>query len=179
MPSSKADLLLHPVRLRIITAISTYRMTAKELAEALPDVPQTTLYRHLNTLVEGGILKIVEENPIRGTVERVYVVAAPPSLTTEDLRGLSKSAYEEIFIAFLSTLMSDARHYLDSKPDDEPLNPIEDGVEIDKIQLFLNDEEYQEMNQQIQRLMLAAARNTPGSGRRRRIFASLFIPVDS
>ncbi len=108
MPASKADLILHPIRLRILTAISSYRMTAREIGEALPDIPQTTLYRHINTLMEGGLLKIVEEKPIRGTIERTYALTAPPSLTSEDMVGMSRQECEQAFTMFLSTLMSDA-----------------------------------------------------------------------
>lgn len=178
MPSPKADLMLHPIRMRIITAISNYRLTAKELAESLPDVPQTTLYRHINALAEGGLLKVVEENPIRGTIERVYALAAPPSLTPEDLQGMTKRDYEQAFTMILTTFMSDARRYLDSKPDDEEINLRADGVEFSKIQLYLSDEEYQAMNRQISDLMMAAAENKPAPGRRQRIFSYLFIPVD-
>jgi Fe2+ or Zn2+ uptake regulation protein len=66
MPNSKADLFLHPVRLRIITAISTHRMTAKEIAQIMPEIPLTTLYRNINALAEGGIIQVVEKNQIRG-----------------------------------------------------------------------------------------------------------------
>jgi Fe2+ or Zn2+ uptake regulation protein len=37
-------------------------MTAKDLAQTMPDVPLTTLYRQINLLVEGGLLKVVEEH---------------------------------------------------------------------------------------------------------------------
>ena len=79
MPSPKAGLILHPVRIQIITAMSTQRMTARELSEVMPDIPQTTLYRHLNALLRGGVIQVVEEYPVRGTVERVYALVAPPS----------------------------------------------------------------------------------------------------
>jgi len=49
--------------------------TAQELAELLHNIPQSTLYRHVNTLSKAGILKIVEERRHRGMVERVYSLA--------------------------------------------------------------------------------------------------------
>jgi len=178
MPGAKADLILHPIRMQIIAAISTYRATAKELGEAMPEVPQTTLYRHINALVEGGILKIVEENPIRGTVERVYALAAPPTLAPEDLQGMTKQDYEQVFTMILTTLMSDARRYLASKPDSGEIDLLADGVEFSKIQLNLSDEEYKAMNRQIVDMMMAAANNEPSPKRRRRVFSYLFIPAD-
>ncbi|TFG62948.1 MAG: transcriptional regulator, partial [Spirochaetales bacterium] len=35
----KPDLIFHPVRMRIIAAVSGQKMTAKDIAELLPDVP--------------------------------------------------------------------------------------------------------------------------------------------
>jgi DNA-binding transcriptional ArsR family regulator len=74
MSKSKADLILHPIRARIITEVSGRQLTAKVLAETMPEIPRTTLYRHINALTKGGILVVVEENQVRGTVERVYAL---------------------------------------------------------------------------------------------------------
>jgi predicted transcriptional regulator len=179
MPSSKADLFLHPIRLRIITAISTHRMTTKDLAKAIPDVPLTTLYRNINALADGGIIQVVEENQIRGTVERVYALTGPPSLTEDDLRGMSKADCEQAFTTYLSTLMSDTRRYLDGKPDGEEIHLIQDGVVVSKIELFLSKEENQAVNEQFQKIMLDAAQNEPAPNRRRHVLTYVVIPVDS
>jgi len=178
MPSPKAGLILHPVRIQIITAMSTQRMTARELSEVMPDIPQTTLYRHLNALLEGGIIKVVEENPVRGTVERVYALVAPPSLTPEDLRGMNKQDYERVATMALSSFMSDIRRYLEHKPDGAHIDFLADGMDFNKVQLNLTDEEFHAMNRQIFTIMVAAAENQPSPERKRRIFSYLFIPVD-
>ena len=59
--SAPAELIFHPVRLRVIVALArSTPMTAQQLAEVLGDVPPATLYRHLNKLLVGGILRVVE-----------------------------------------------------------------------------------------------------------------------
>src|SRR5690348_17278201 len=68
----KTDIVLHPVRMRILQNLATRNLTPLQLAEELVNVPQATLYRHLNKLVEAGVLLVVEERPVRGTVEKVY-----------------------------------------------------------------------------------------------------------
>ncbi len=176
--SSRADLLLHPIRLRIVTEISGQRATARQLRQALPDLPQTTLYRHLNALLEAGILQVVQETPVRGTVERTYALSAPPSLTAEDLRGMTKEQYQEAFAGYLGTFLADARRYLETKPDGKPIDPIADGVIISKCQVFLSDAEFASVNRRIADLMLAATRRAPGRHRKRRVFSYLFIPLD-
>jgi DNA-binding transcriptional ArsR family regulator len=178
MPSPKAGLILHPVRIQIITAMSNQRMTAGELSEILPDIPQTTLYRHLNALLDGGVIQVVAENPVRGTVERVYALVAPPSITPEDLRDMSRQDYERLATLALSSFMGDIRRYLSRKPEGAPIDFLADGMDFNKVQLNLSDDEFQRMNKQIFTIMAAAAQNPPSPERRRRVFSYLFIPVD-
>ena len=179
MPGEKANLILHPVRLRILTAISTYRMTAGEISDAMPDIPLTTLYRHINALMEGGLLTVVEERPVRGTVERLYALTAPPSLTADDLTGMSREECEQAFTIYLSTLMSDAERYLATRSGSREINPLEDGVHISKVQLFLSDDEFHLMNSKMMECMLEAAKNQPEAGRLRRMFTYMFIPMEN
>jgi len=179
MPGSKVDLIFHPIRLDIISALTTQRMTAGELAKIMPGVPLTTLYRHINLLVEGGLLEVVEEHPIRGTVERVYALAGPPSLKAEDLAGMTKKDYEHAFAIFLSSLLGDAKNYLATKPDDQEIDLFADGVEVTKLQLLLSDEEFSRLNGQLLEQIMAAAKNKPAPDRRRRVLSLTIIPVES
>jgi DNA-binding transcriptional ArsR family regulator len=179
MPGSKVDLIFHPIRLDIISAISTQRMTAGDLGKIMPGVPLTTLYRHINLLVEGGVLEIVAEHPIRGTVERVYALAGPPSLNAEDLVGMTKKDYEQAFAIYLSSLLGDARNYLAAKPDDQEIDLFADGVEVTKLQLLLSDEEFRRLDAQLIELILSAAKNEPTPSRRRRVLSLTIVPVES
>jgi hypothetical protein len=90
---------------------------------------------------------------------------------------MTKEECEQSFTMYLSTLMSDARQYLNNKPDNIEINPIEDGVEINKAQFYLSDEEYKSMNAKILSLMLEASTYQPGTGRKRRVFSYVFIPL--
>ena len=175
MSESKADLMFHPIRMRIITAITSSQMTAKDLAQVMPDIPQTTLYRHINALVEGGILQITDETPVRGTVERTYSLASQPSLKPDDLRGMKKGDYEQAFTVYLSTLMSAAQKYLQSKGEGS-FDPLADGVDLSLATLHLSDEEFRSMNQRILEILMSVADNQQAPGRRKRVFTYLFIP---
>jgi DNA-binding transcriptional ArsR family regulator len=176
MPNTKVDLLFHPIRMQLITAISNQQMTAKELAEVLPKIPLTTLYRHINALVEGGVMKIVGETQIRGTVERTYALAAWPSLKPEDLNGMTKQDCQQAFLIYLSSLMSAAQRYLESKGDNEEFNPLVDGVDLSLATLHLSDEEYQDLNRRILEILKPFTDNQPAPARKQRIFTYLFIP---
>lgn len=50
------------------------QITTTKLSQKFCDVPQATLYRRLKKMLADDVLKIVEENHIRGTVEKVYAL---------------------------------------------------------------------------------------------------------
>ena len=173
--TTKFELILHPVRLQIVTTMAAQQMTAQELSKLLC-IPNTTLYRHINALVDGGILEIVEETQKRGTVEKLYAIAAPPSLSAEDMKGMQKRDYEQAFMMYITTLISDMQRYLDSKPDDTAFDILADGVDLSKVRLLLSDDEFKQLNTQIFDLMLAAVENQPDGKRKPRVFSYMFIP---
>lgn len=81
------DIMLNPTRMRIVQVFASRNsMTANEICEAINDVPRTTLYRHINILIEANILVIVEEKKIRGSVERTLSL---------NINELSKPSHSE------------------------------------------------------------------------------------
>ncbi len=120
MSHSKADLILHPIRMRILVAVAGKQMTAQQLASALPDVAQATLYRHINRLAKGGALTVVKERPVRGTVEKVYALDQQGAwLGAADVENFSKDDHIRTFTAFVASLLGDFGQYVASteKPD--------------------------------------------------------------
>lgn len=75
-----SKLLLNPARLRILQYTKLRgRITAGELVAALGDIPRATVYHHVKLLEEHGLLVTVEENKVRGVVEKVLSPAARPA----------------------------------------------------------------------------------------------------
>ena len=65
-----ADLLLHPVRLRIVQAFLGDRaLTTSDLAAELADVPAASLYRLVARLVDDGALSERDRDEIRRLLE--------------------------------------------------------------------------------------------------------------
>lgn len=62
--------LYEPARFQIVRLLDE-PMTAKEISEAV-DRPLTSLYYHLNLLVEHGLISVVEERASGRAVERVF-----------------------------------------------------------------------------------------------------------
>ena len=106
MGRQHADLILHPVRLRIVTELAGRQMTPRQLASALPDIPQSTLYRQIATLAEGGALEVVAEQSVNGATERTYAVAEGAGrLSPEDMRSLSAEEHVHFFTVYAASLI--------------------------------------------------------------------------
>ena len=59
-PLSRADVMLHPIRLRMLLTIQNRKLTPAEIGRELMDVPMPTLYRHINKMVEAGLIQVAE-----------------------------------------------------------------------------------------------------------------------
>ena len=68
------DIMSNPTRIRIMQYMGVHKeSTTKEIAAYMPDVPRRTLYRHINFLVEIGVIKVKETRQVRGGEERVLI----------------------------------------------------------------------------------------------------------
>ena len=167
------DLLLHPIRLRIIQALLGSPMTPLRLKDALGDVPQATLYRHVNQLHEGGLLEVVDEQPVRGGVERTYgVVAEAVSLGPSDYEDATTEDHLRYFTTFLGTLIDAFGAYLGEGPPDF----VDDGVGYRQVPLWLTDEEFTAVTAALREAIRPALDNPPAAGRRRRLITTIVMP---
>jgi len=100
-----ADVVMHPVRLRIIQQLGSREVTTADLRSALPDVPQATLYRHVAALVDADILTVVEERRVRGAVERTFALGERMAHVDHDeLRAMDAHELQRAFLTFLAHL---------------------------------------------------------------------------
>jgi DNA-binding transcriptional ArsR family regulator len=174
MKESKADLILHPVRMRIIgLLVGGRRLTAQEMAEVLKDVPLPSLYRHLNKLVQGDILTVVDEHRVRGTFEKVYALSKPHvNLTADDLAQASLDDHMRYFMTFMASVLDNFGRYLQQ----EHVDLLADRVGYRQVPLYLSDEEFDEFAEKLRALFTKAMLNGPAPGRRRRMVSTIVIP---
>src|SRR5437764_553125 len=111
---ASADLLLHPVRLRILKAFLGDRaLTTSQLAAELNDVPAGSLYRHVALLTKAGVLQVVAERRVRGAVERTYtlrLLAAQVGLA--EAAAMTPDEHAQAFLAYVAGLLADFDRYL-------------------------------------------------------------------
>src|SRR5579862_6882705 len=170
---STADLLLHPVRLRIVQAFLGDRaLTTSQLRDELPDVSAASLYRHVARLVEAGVLNVVAERRVRGAVERTYVLrVAAASISLDELERMSRDDHRQAFMAYVAALLSDFDRYL-ARAD---FDPVHDGVGYRMAGLWLDDAELVEFARDLLRVVQPRLANPPRPGRRRRILGTVLL----
>jgi DNA-binding transcriptional ArsR family regulator len=171
---ASADLLLHPVRLRILQAFLGDRaLTTGTLRSELSDVPPASLYRHVARLVDAGVLAVVAERRVRGAVERTYVLrTSAASVSLDDLAKMSPEEHRQAFFAFLAGLIGDFDRYLDRGA----IDFLRDGVSYRLMALWLDDTEVQELARELFAVLQPRLSNAPSPRRKRRILATVTLP---
>jgi DNA-binding transcriptional ArsR family regulator len=174
--ASSADLLLHPVRLRIVQAFLGDRaLTTSKLAAEMSDIPAASLYRHVARLVDAGVLQVVAERRVRGAMERTYVLrVAAATIRLDELAAMSVEDHRQAFMAFVAGLLADADRYLQRGD----IDPLRDGVSYRIAGLWLDDAEYADMLRDLVRVLQPRLANAPKKGRRRRILATVLLLGD-
>lgn len=171
---ASADLLLHPVRLRIVQAFLGDRaLTTTALAAELPDLPAASLYRHVARLVDAGVLVVVAERRVRGALERTYVLRlSAAQLGPTDAAAMNADDHRQAFIAFVAGLLGDFDRYLASGEPDL----VRDGVGYRMGAMWLDDTELAEFARDLVNVVQARLANPPAPGRRRRVVAGIIVP---
>src|SRR5215469_114331 len=169
-----ADLLLHPVRLRIVKAFLGDRaLTASQLAAELDDVPAGSLYRHLALLTKAGVLQVVAERRVRGAVERTYTLRLfAAQIQPDEARAMTLDEHTQAFTAYVAGLLADFDRYIASAPSD----PVSDGADYRVAGMWLTDEELLSFARDLNAIARPRLANGPGKGRRRRMLYSVFLP---
>ena len=171
---SSADLLLHPVRLRIVKAFLGDRaLTTAQIAGELDDVPPGSLYRHIATLTKAGVLQVVAERRVRGTVEKTYTLRMlAAQLQPDEIDSMSTEDHAQAFMAYIAGLLGDFDRYLAHAPD-----PGHDGASYRVAAMWLTDTEYADFLRDLVRVFQPRVANAPTRGRRRRVAYNVFLPA--
>jgi hypothetical protein len=173
MPTGKATLITHPTRARILTALLGRELTTQQIARLLPDVPLSSIFRHVRLLVEGEILAPVDEVRVNGALTKVYAVRKEQAqIRSHETRDATRAEHWSYFATFLNTLSELYRAYLEQ----EGADPSTDLVHALMGALHLSPDEYQEFLKALREFLAPWCAKTPEADRRRIVFAHLSIP---
>lgn len=112
---SKAEVVIHPARLRIVNTMIGRQMTTRAIGELLPDLPPASLYRHLKLLKDHGIIDVVDQRSRNGIAESVYaLVPGATHFSREEFAAISGEEHQRYFAVFLGALANNVNSYFES-----------------------------------------------------------------
>ncbi|MEU7430192.1 helix-turn-helix domain-containing protein [Streptomyces sioyaensis] len=170
------DLLLHPVRLRVVHALSGGRvLTTAQLCERMPEVGKVTMYRHVALLAEAGFLDVAEEQRVRGAVERHYRLRQDrPAADADAAAAMSLDDHRRGFAAAMAVLIAEFNAYLDR----DGANPVVDAVSYRQGTLWLSPDELAEMSHKLLEVLGPLLANQPEPGRAPYLISRIFFPAE-
>lgn len=173
MANKKTDILLHPIRLRIVMSVAGDEVTTADIAKRLPDVPQATLYRHIARLADAGMLEVTGERKARGAIERTYRVnTVVASIDSEGAKEMSNDEHLEAFTTFAGILIESYGRYLD----DPGADPSVDGVSARQARLWLTRAELDDMVADVANALAPYLALEEGPGRTSRTLSTILLP---
>ena len=176
MSMTALDLLLHPVRLRIVNALSQGQtLTTRELCSRLTEISQATVYRHVGMLMKGGILEVDGEEQVRGAVERRYRLREDRArIAAEVGKAMSREDHRRAFGGAMAALIAEFNAYIGRKD----AKPFDDMVGYRQGTVWLTQDEIALLIREIGGALVARMANAPGSGRRPYMLSTIFFPID-
>jgi len=161
----KAELIIHPIRLRVMQLLGQKPMTTAELDELMPDVAKSSLYRHIKKLLEGGMIEVAETHPVKGTPEKTYRLLQTPNITVEDIKTMTKEDHLRYFSSYVAGLVQDFKAYLDSQ---KALDLVSDRAGYGQSIFYASTEELDELFHPFREKLSKLQNQAPESGRRLR-----------
>lgn len=169
---ASADLLLHPVRLRIVKAFLGERaLTMAQLAAEIDEVPAASLYRHVGLLTRAGVLRVSAERRVRGTVERTYTLRLSATrIGPDELASMSAEDHAQTFMTFVAGLLADFDRYLAAGQ----VDLVRDGVTYATEALWLDDAEFAGLIRDLAAVLDIRRAHGPAPGRRKRLLSAVW-----
>jgi DNA-binding transcriptional ArsR family regulator len=170
------DLLLNPLRLRIIHAVMDGQpFTTSQLSERLPEVSKATLYRQVAVLADAGVLEIDGEERIRGAVERTYHLhSARAAMDADTIDAMTAEDHQRLFAAAVGALLAEFNAYLGR----DGADPVADSVSYRQFSLWLSEEEKATLIRDVTAKLLDLMNNRPTAERRQHMLSTILFPTD-
>ncbi|WP_117169892.1 helix-turn-helix domain-containing protein [Paraliobacillus sediminis] len=177
MDQKVMDCFTHPVKCKLLLELHTAeKATAKQLAEIYNDIPQATLYRYLKRMTNDGILKVVEENQVRGTIEKTYAVAIKLDISGEELTGPNAGdAYIQMFTQYVFSFIKRFQEYY--KNPDIDIQKDQSGFSLAPI--YATEEELALAIEEYAKIIQPLYKNRPKSDRKLRNVGLIISPPEN
>jgi DNA-binding transcriptional ArsR family regulator len=163
------EIMLNPVRMRIVQQLAVRQsVTASELCAIISDVPRTTMYRHIGILLDSGIISVVSEKKVRGSLERTLALNVAEISRHNTIENAAQNA-----LAFLMNIYTRLHSYFSKeKPD-----PGRDKIFLNSTVMMLDDGEFDQFLSELRDLLVKYSLK-PAEGRRTRSISVISSPAD-
>ena len=159
-----SDMITNPIRMKIMQFLQLRgEATTRQICEELHDVPQPTLYRHINYLLKEEVLIVKSERKVRGSMERLLTLNEAKFAENADI---ADSAYQ-----FLMALYGSFQRYSDK----ENTDPFADMLSLRTYMLTLTDESYANFFKEFREVIEKYSK--PEEGGKSRSFSVISAPV--
>lgn len=139
---NKVEVLMHPVRMKILQALmhnTEDGLSTLEMISVIKDVPQATLYRHIQILVDENVIKIVKERKVRSVTEKFYALNEDAAkINAEEWAKLTKKQKLNYISYYQLALLSQYQNYLNLFDEDY----VEDSATFSLLDLSLTKEQF-------------------------------------
>ena len=175
----KAELIIHPIRLQLLRELANEELTTQELSERLPDVPTSSIYRHLKLLLSGQLVEVVDTRSVKGIQEKTYGVAQPAVLGPADVANWTAADHLRYFTSYALTLINEFNQFLSAKERrQQPLDLLADRAGYREVNLYATPEELDSALEEINAAILPLIRNKRMGGRRKYKLATVLHPIE-
>lgn len=169
MTITTADILIHPVRMRILQALGDHTLMTQELADRLPDIPKSSVYRHLRILLEHEFVSIAATQMIRGIEEKQYQLARSPYLNAADTAGMTTDDHARAFATYLLLVQQGFANYLSQiNGQGKPVDFVADRAGYTEVIVQASDAEFDTLTSAINEAVMPLLHNPAGGVRRPR-----------
>ncbi|WP_315109997.1 helix-turn-helix domain-containing protein [Clostridium intestinale] len=177
MEQKVIECITHPIKCKLLLELySSGKATAKQLAEIYNDIPQATLYRYLKRMTNDGILKVVEENQVRGTIEKTYGVAINLDSNGQDMIGEnSGDAYMQMFMQYVFGFVKRFQEYC-KNPN---IDILKDRSGFSLAPIYATDEELESAMVEYSKIIQPLYKNRPTADRKSRTLGLIISPPEN
>lgn len=156
------------------------QLTTQEISDRLPDVPTSSIYRHLRLLLQGELVGIADTRLVNGIQEKVYKLLQPPSLAPGDVALLTAEEHIQYFTTYALLLIEGFHEYVSQTQRERGnIDMVADRAGYREVIFYATPQELDVALAALNQALLPLLQLEAGRGRRQYKFATILHPQNS
>lgn len=151
---NKVDILMHPVRMKIAQVLmrnKDHGLTPLEMVKIIKNVPQATLYRHIQIMLNSDVIRVIKEKKVKSVSEKYYALNENEArLSIEDWKRVSSEKKLDYVSYYQLSLLTQYQSYLKKL---EEQNCQEDGATFSAVELKMDEKHFTQFQNELNELM--------------------------